>query len=54
MAKPSSTVERKSIGLRVDVDLIRELRVLAAQNDMQLNLMLEEAIRDLLKKYKKK
>ena len=38
----------------VDVDLLKELKVLAALNDKRQNDLLEEAIRDLLKKYKKK
>jgi len=36
----------------VDVDLLRELRILAAQSDLRQNDLLEEAIRDLLTKYK--
>jgi hypothetical protein len=43
---------RKMYNTTVDVDLLRELRILAAQSDLRQNDLLEEAIRDLLKKYK--
>ena len=36
----------------LDADLIRELKILAAQEDLRQNDLLEEAIQDLLKKYK--
>ena len=36
----------------LDVDLLREIKILAAQSDLRQNDLLEEAIRDLLKKYK--
>ena len=36
----------------LDADLLRELRILAAQLDLRQNDILEEAIRNLLKKYK--
>ncbi|MHC4725556.1 MAG: ribbon-helix-helix domain-containing protein [Planctomycetota bacterium] len=42
---------RKMYNTTVDVDLLRELRILAAQSDLRQNDLLEEAIRDLLKKY---
>lgn len=38
----------------MDVHLIRELKILAAQTDRRQNHLLEEAIRDLLEKYKDK
>jgi hypothetical protein len=46
--------KRKMYNTTVDVDLLKELKVLAALNDKRQNDLLEEAIRDLLKKYKKK
>ena len=36
----------------LDVDLLREIKILAAQLDLRQNDLLEEAIQDLLKKYK--
>jgi len=36
----------------LDADLLRELRILAAQLDLRQNDLLEEAIQDLLEKYK--
>ena len=44
--------KRKMYNTTLDVDLLRELRILAAQSDLRQNDLLEEAIRDLLKKYK--
>ena len=35
----------------LDIDLLRELKVLAAQMDKRQNDLLEEAIQDLIKKY---
>jgi len=46
--------KRKMYNTTLDTDLIRELKVLAAQLDKRQNDLLEEAIRDLLKKYEKK
>ena len=46
--------DRKGYNTTLKVDLIRELRVLAAQLDKRQNDLIEEAIEDLLKKYKKK
>jgi predicted transcriptional regulator len=36
----------------LDTDLIREIKILAAQLDKRQNDVLEEAIQDVLKKYK--
>ena len=46
--------ERKMYNTTLDVDLLRKLKVLAAQIDKRQNNLLEEAIQDLLKKYEKK
>ena len=43
--------ERKMYNTTLDMDLIRKLKVLAAQLDKRQNDLLEEAIQDLLKKY---
>ena len=44
--------KRKMYNTTLDTDLIRELRILAAQEGLRQNDLLEEAIQDLLKKYK--
>ena len=46
--------ERKMYNTTLDADLIREIRILAAQLEKRQNDLLEEAIQDLLKKYKTK
>ncbi|MCK5486694.1 MAG: ribbon-helix-helix domain-containing protein [Desulfobacterales bacterium] len=43
---------RKMYNTTLDVDLLREIKILAAQSDLRQNDLLEEAIQDLLKKYK--
>ncbi len=48
------TEERKSYNTTLRVDLVKQLRILAAQVDKRQNDLLEEAIQDLLKKYEKK
>jgi hypothetical protein len=44
--------KRKMYNTTLDVDLIREIKILAAQLDLRQNDLLEEAIQDLMKKYK--
>jgi len=44
--------KRKMYNTTLDADLLRELRILAAQLDLRQNDLLEEAIQDLLEKYK--
>ena len=43
---------RKMYNTTLDVDLLREIKILAAQLDLHQNDLLEEAIRDLIEKYK--
>jgi len=38
----------------LDADLIRQIKILAAQQEKRQNDLLEEAIQDLLKKYQSK
>ena len=45
-------VKRKMYNTTLDSDLIRGIKILAAQLDKRQNDLLEEAIDDLLKKYK--
>ena len=44
--------KRKMYNTTLDVDLLREIKILAAQLDLRQNDLLEEAIRDLIEKYK--
>jgi len=45
--------ERKSYNTTLRADLVKRLRILAAQLEKRQNDLLEEAIEDLLAKYKK-
>ena len=45
---------RKSYNTTLRADLIKQLRILAAEQEKRQNDLLEEALQDLLKKYKKK
>ncbi len=47
-------LERKQYGLRLTVRLMRELQHLAVDEGKRMNDLTEEAIRDLLKKYREK
>ena len=42
--------KRKMYNTTLDVDLLREIKILAAQLDLRQNNLLEEAIRDLIEK----
>ena len=44
--------KRKIYNTTLDTDLMREIRILAAQLERRQNDLLEEAIQDLLNKYK--
>ncbi len=43
--------KRKMYNTTLDVDLMRELKILAAKLDLRQNDLMEEAIQDLIKKY---
>ena len=45
---------KKNYGLRLDQGLMKELNHLAVDEDRWLNELVEEAIRDLLKKHREK
>jgi len=45
---------KQQIGARVDQDLVTEIRVLAARQRRRFNQLIEEALQDLLKKYREK
>jgi predicted transcriptional regulator len=46
--------KKKVFSTRIDENRIKELKHLAVDTDKSLGILLEEAIADLLKKYKKK
>ena len=46
-------MDRKMFTTRIESELIRRLKYLSADTERNLNDLLEEAIRILLKKYKK-
>ncbi len=50
----TDTSKKSYINTTVSTDLLKSFKILAAQEEMRLNQLLEEAIRDLLKKYEKK
>lgn len=54
MARPRSPKQRKQYGLRLDAQLMREVEHLAVDEQKWLNELTEEALRDLLKKYREK
>jgi predicted transcriptional regulator len=45
---------RKMYNTTLDAELIRQIKILAAQQEKRQNDLLEEAIQDLLKKYESK
>jgi len=47
-----SEIKRKTYNTTLRVDLIKGLKILSAETDKRHNDLLEEAISDLLKKYK--
>jgi hypothetical protein len=49
--KISNMAKRKMYNTTLDADLIKEIRILAAQLEKRQNDLLEEAIQDLLEKY---
>ena len=46
--------KRKMYNTTLDTDLLKKMKILAAQLEKRQNALLEEAIQDLLKKYKAK
>ncbi len=54
MVKMTDTQKKIYINTTVTSDLLTSLKVLAAQQGKRLNMLLEEAIQDLLEKYAKK
>ncbi len=54
MSSKGKAANRQQLGIRVDGDLVVEAKVLAARQRRRLNEVVEEALRDLLKKYLEK
>jgi predicted transcriptional regulator len=54
MARAKLSIVRKSFGFRINVELAKQLKILAVSQDKAVNVVLEEAIEDVLKKYSKK
>ena len=54
MARPRSPKQRKQYGLRLDPLLMREIEHLSVDEQKWINELTEEALRDLLKKYREK
>jgi len=50
-SSPSSS-PREPFAVRLDPELVTSIKILAAKKRTQVNLLFEEAVRDLLKKYK--
>lgn len=46
--------DRKTYNTTLKIDLIKKLKILAAETDKRQNDLLEEALQDLLAKYEKK
>jgi len=45
---------KQQLGVRVDADLVIEAKVLAVRQRRRVNALIEEAIRDVLRKYREK
>ncbi len=54
MARPPATKLRRQYGLRLDPQLMREVAHISVDEDKQLNELVEEGLRDLVKKYRDK
>ena len=54
MPKKKAPVQRKQSGVRLNTELMKNLKHLAVDREMSFNSLVEEAIEDILKKYKTK
>jgi predicted transcriptional regulator len=52
MPRPKSDIKREQSGVRLRPDLVKELKHLALDLEKPYNILIEEAIEDLLQKYK--
>ena len=51
---PMTETGKRQIGPRIDAALVKQIQILAIQQDRGFNDVIEEALRDLLKKYRVK
>lgn len=54
MKEEDGSTARQQLGVRIETSLVVETKVLAARQQRRLNDLVEEALRDLLKKYREK
>ena len=54
MPQPPKDAERKQYGLRLSIPLMREVQHLGVDEDRNVNDLVEEALLDFLRKFKKK
>jgi predicted HicB family RNase H-like nuclease len=54
MTEKGRPASKQQLGVRIDTSLVIEAKVLAARQRRRLNELIEEALRDLLKKYREK
>ena len=47
-------MDRKNYNTTLRIDLIKCIKILAAEQDKKVNDLLEEAMQDLIEKYKKR
>ena len=50
--RKNNLAKRQFYNIPLDCDLIRQIKIMAAQMDKRQNELLEEAIQDVLEKYK--
>ncbi len=53
MVKAKDNIKRESYSVRLDPDLIRELKHIAVDEKKPISTLIEEGIRLIIKKYKK-
>ena len=54
MTEKGIPAPKQQLGVRINTALVIEAKVLAARQQCRLNELIEEALRDLLKKYREK
>lgn len=54
MSREKDEIEKKTFGIRLDPALMKDLQYLGVDKDRWVNDLIDEAIRDLLKKYREK
>lgn len=54
MAREKTEAQKKNFGVRLNQELMRQLSHVAIDEGKRVNMLIEEAIRDLLKKFEKR